>query len=184
MAETEHQAATDPTAPVDLGDLKLGVDTRTVQLSGLEDNRAATAALCAQATRIVRIASRLLDARVLDTVEVWDGLRGCISRQPRFQVRLLVFDPEGLVRAGHALLRLSQDFSSFVDLRVPAEIYREYDAFLLLVDEAGVLHRPVAERWHGIASFNDSSRVRLLGNEFDKMWETASKDVNLARMRL
>lgn len=184
MAEAEHQVAADPTAPIDFNGLKLGEDARTVQLSGLEDNRAATAALCTQATRVVRIASRLLDARVLNTMEVGDGLRGCISRQSRFQVRILVFDPEGLVRGGHVLLRLSQDFSSFVDIRVPADIYREYDAFLLLVDEAGVLHRPVAERWHGIVSFNDSSRVRLLGNEFDKMWETASKNANLARMRL
>lgn len=164
--------------------LKLGADAQTVALSRVEDNRAAAISLCAQAARRVRIVSRRLDPPVLDVAQICDGLRAAISRQARFEVRILVLDPAGLARAGHALLRLSQDLSSYVDIRVPAETYREYDAFLLLADEVGVLHRPVADRWHAIVSFNDPGRVRSLGREFDRMWETASRDVNLTRMRL
>ncbi len=168
----------------ELTQLRLGEDARALQLSGMAEGRVAVRCLLEQATRTVRIASRLLDPALLNTPEVRDAVRGCISQQPRFQAHILVLEPQALARSGHVLLRLAQDYSSFVDLRVPSEVYREYNAFLLLVDECGVLHRPLAEGWHGIVNFNDPGRVRKLGHEFDKMWETASKDINLARMRL
>ena len=172
------------TVQPELTQLRLGEDAGTLQISSMAEGQVAALRLLEQATRTVRIASRLLDPALLNTPQVWDAVRGCISQQPRFRAHILVLEPQALASSGHALLRLVQDYSSFVELRVPAEVYREYNAFMLLVDECGVMHRPLAEGWHGIVDFNDPGRVRKLGHEFDKMWETAAKDINLARMRL
>jgi len=76
---------------------------------------------------------------------------------------------------------LAQRLSSFIEIRVPAREYDDYNAAFLLVDGTGLIYRTLSDRYEGTVDFNDPRRAQDLGRQFEEMWQTASPDANLRR---
>ncbi len=168
----------------DFDALKLGTDNQQLPLDGIEENRAAACALVRQATRQIQIVSRCLDPPVLNQAEISDAIRKLIRDNMRCQVLLLVLEPGVLAHRGHRLVNLAQQFASFIQCRKPDSRHEQFEQAFILVDQSGVLYRPLASRWNGIVNFHDPSQARQLATEFNKMWEFAVPDSNLHRLTL
>ena len=137
-----------------------------------------------QARRSVDIISRLLDPPVFNSPDFIDAVRGMITGNRYPKVRVIVFDPDTIVRNGHRLVDLAGQLSSFIEMRKAGYEFNIYNECLLLVDDIAYIHRINGERYEATANFNDRRQSKYYRKEFDTMWEPARQDPNLRRMSL
>lgn len=163
---------------------QLGVDSKVIQLQSWSENRDAAAIMANQCQREIDIISRLLDPFIFNSSDFIDAIKKLITSGKRANIRIIVFDPETIVRNGHQIVRLAGDFSSFFEIRKASNEYKHYNQSLLMVDKTGYLHRLNSTRYEATLNFYDRKKCKALDEEFTEMWESGLADPNLRRMRL
>ncbi len=169
---------------MDYSDFKLGVDSQLLQLMSWEENRIVATLIARQCKRHLDIISRLLDPFIFNSPEFVDAVRQLVLSRRRPNIRIIVFEPETIVRNGHQLVRLAGDLSSFIEIRKASNVYKYYNECLLLADKTAYLHRYDSVRYEATANFNDRKKCKYFDEQFVEMWESASLDPNLRRMNL
>ena len=163
----------------------LGKSTEdAISITNREENAEAALELVSQAKQKLSIISQELDPLVYDQVDFIDALRKLAINNRYVQIRILVFDPEIIVRRGHKLLDLAGKISSYIELRKVSDKYRSFNEALLVADEVGYLYRESTERYRGKVNFNGRRESKHLLGVFDTMWETAKPDPNLRRVHI
>ena len=183
MPDTPHTHPI-PVTDIDLAALRLGEDARELRLSSRDDNRRVAAALVGQATRSLDILSRDLEAEIYDQPDFLEGARALALRSPHVRIRILLQDPARVVGEGHRLVELARRLSSFIEIKRPSHDYRDYNEAFLIADGTGLLHRRLADRFEGLASFKQPLRARELGNFFNEVWQRAAPHPELQRLHL
>ena len=170
--------------PEDFAKLTLKEFAETVEIDTSEECRLASLSMARQARRTIEIVSRELDPPVYDNQEFEDALSDLVVGSNRAQVRILVMQPEVVVKHGHRLLQLTQRLTSFMEMRVPAPQYKDYNSAFMIVDDIGAIYRTHADRYEGTVKFNDRVAAMDLKRQFEEMWASAVPDVNLRRTYL
>ena len=170
--------------PSDFEHFALKDDSQTVVIDTSEECRLAALSMVRQAARGIDIVSRQLDPRMYDNREFCEAVNQLIVGSRRARVRALVRHTDAIIKRGHRLVTLLQRLSSFIEVRVPAREYDEYNAAFLIVDGVGVIHRTLSDRFDGTVSFNDPRMGRELTRQFEEMWQTAVPDASLRRSHL
>ncbi len=137
-----------------------------------------------QARRSLRIVSLHLDPPVYDTLEFLDAVKQFVLGHRRARVHLLVKDPAPIVRDGHRLHQLARRLSTFIEMRVSAPEHDDHHAAFMVVDGAGAIWRPFADRFEAEATFADVKLARDLTDTFDKMWCVARPHPDFRDMML
>jgi hypothetical protein len=162
----------------------LGTTDEVVAISTMQHHREAVERMVRQSRHTVEIASRELDPAVFDTPELVDALTNLVLVNRRARVRVLVWDPQTIVRRGHRLLGLAANLSTFFEIRRAGYEHRDFNGALVIADAVGYVQRLSAERYEGTLNFNDRRQAKLLRQEFDGMWSKSTPDSNLRRMVL
>jgi hypothetical protein len=170
--------------PSDFESMVLKDHFEVVEVDTSEACRVAAISMTRQAARSVDILSHSLDPAMYDNAEFCDALSNMVTGSRRARVRVLLRDTEPVIKHGHQLVSLAQRLSSFMELRVPAREFDEYNAAFLLVDEAGVIYRTLSDRFEATINFNDGRTAQNLLRQFEEMWQTATLDQNLRRSYL
>ncbi len=167
-----------------LDNLVLGKSPELIELHASEQNLAATTVLVRQATRSVEIVSRQLESAVYDQAELLAAVRRLVLDHRRARVRILVSDPEPLIKDGHRLLALALRLSSFMEIRVLCPEDQDFNQAFLIADQTGYIRRELADRYEGVACFNDRAKAGEMARLFNQLWEPAIQDPNLRQVRL
>ena len=167
-----------------LENYKLGVDSKLLRLESREENRMLAASLADQARRSIDIISRLLDPPIFNSTEFIEALKRLVVKGRKPKVRIIVFDPDTIVKNGHRIIDLAGHLSSFIEIRKAAHQHKHYSECLLLADDCAFLHRLNWDRFEATANFNDMRQSKYYQKEFDDMWNVAQPDPNLRRMSL
>ena len=170
--------------PSDFERFVLKEDSQSVAIDTSEECRLAALSMVRQAARSIEIVSRQLDPQMYDNREFSEAVNQLIVGSQRARVRALLRHSDAVVKRGHRLVTLFQRLSSFIELRVPARDFDEYNAAFLIVDGAGVIHRTLSDRFEGTVNFNDPRTARELTRQFEAMWRTALPDASLRRSHL
>ena len=170
--------------PSDFQRFVLKEDSQSVVIDTSEACRLAALSMVGQAARGIDIVSRQLDPQMYDNREFCEAVSELVLGSRRARVRVLIRHTDPVVKRGHRLVTLSQRLSSYIEIRVPAREFDEYNAAFLLVDGAGVIYRTLSDTFEGSVNFNDPRRSHELGRQFEAMWQTAVADVNLRRSHL
>jgi len=170
--------------PSDFERLVLKEDSQSVAIDTSEECRLAALSMVRQAVRSIEIVSRQLDPQMYDNREFSEAVNMFVVGSQRARVRALLRHSDAVVKRGHRLVTLFQRLSSFIELRVPARDFDEYNAAFLIVDGVGVIHRTLSDRFEGTVNFNDPRTARELTRQFEAMWQTALPDANLRRSHL
>jgi len=174
-----------PTSLLDrLAAAKLGATRGDIEISNAEENRIAALQLVSQARHTLCIYSRHLDATIYSTGPFAEAVTQLAIRSRHSQVRILVQDSTPLVQQGHRLVELSYRLSSRVQIRKPAEEFKEYNEAFLIVDEQGLLHRRHADRYEAIVNFCAAGAAAPLLKYFNHVWNMSEPDPNLRRLDL
>ena len=166
----------------DFNDNQLGVTNKVLTLDTRDDNRLTVTAMAKQCSRTLDIISKLLDPPVFDSPEFIEAVRQLIVKNRKPMVRVIVFDPDTIVKHSHRLVNLAGDMSSFIEIRKAHYQHKDYNESLFIADNIGYVHRNNAERYEANVNFNDRRQSKYLLKGFEGMWEIATPDPNLRRM--
>lgn len=153
-------------------------------LDSLEGTRAVTVVFVTAARREVHLYSPDLEPRLYDHPPFLDALKELALSGRRARVHILTRDTGPAVTRGHRLIELSRQLSTFIEIRRVDDTVRERSDAFLVVDRRAVIHRPNWTRHEGTAEADNPLQARLLIQEFDTLWETATPDPELRRLHL
>ena len=165
-------------------DHQLGKTSEVINLETRDENRQASNIMVSQARRTLEIISRKLDPHIYDTDEFVEAVKRMVLNNSRAQVRILVFEPQTIVRHGHRLIELGLQLTTFIEFRKPDNEFSAFNESLLVADNTGYIHRDSAERYEGTLNFNDKRVSKLLADKFEDMWAHSKPDQNLKRVHL
>jgi H2-forming N5,N10-methylenetetrahydromethanopterin dehydrogenase-like enzyme len=164
----------------DFSEHTLGKSTEDgIKITTREENAAATVEMVKQCHQKLSIISQELDPNVYDQPDFLEALRKLAINNRYVEIRIIVFEPELIVRRGHKLLDLSGKISSFIELRKVSSKYKSFNEAVLIADEVGYIYRESTERYKGKVNFNSRRESKHLLDVFNTMWETAKPDPNL-----
>jgi hypothetical protein len=169
---------------MDLHGLELGVSKDTLSLESWDDNRQAALALARQARRTLQIFSRDLEPAIYEQPDFIAAVTQLATHSRSARIAILLQDPTRAVKEGHRLVELARRLSSYIEIRRPAQQHAERTEAFLIADEAGVLRRPLADRYEGMLSFHAPLEARRLVTLFAEMWEKSESDPELRRLHL
>ena len=170
--------------PSDFERFVLKEDAQTVAIDTSEECRLAALSMARQAARSIEIVSRQLDPQMYDDRDFCEAVSQLIVGSRRARIRALLRHTGPVVKGGHRLMTLSRRLSSFIEMRVPAREFDEYNAAFLIVDGVGVIHRTLSDRFESTVNFNDPRLAQELTRQFEEMWQTAVPDVDLRSSHL
>lgn len=168
----------------DFNQYKIGVNNKLLQLESFEENRQLATIMVQQARYTLDIISRLLDPLIFNSPEFIEAVRQMVTGNRQPKIRIIVFDPEAIVRNGHRLVDLAGSLSSFIEMRKASREFHSYNECLLLADNTAYLHRINGERFEATANFNDRRQVKFFIDDFENMWSSAVPDPNLRRLSI
>jgi hypothetical protein len=170
--------------PSDFERFVLKKDSQSIAVDTSEACQLAALSMARQAARSIDIVSRQLDPQLYDNQDFCEAVSQLITGSRRACVRALLRNSDAVVKHGHRLVTLSQRLSSFIELRVPAREFDDYNAAFLIVDGTGVIYRTFSDKFEGTVNFNDARKAQELARQFEDMWQTATPDTNLRRSHL
>jgi hypothetical protein len=134
--------------------------------------------------RTLDITSRHLDPAIYDQALLVEAVKQIVLNNRLARIRLLVTDVAPLVSRGHRLIELATRLSSFISIRKPGRDYKNFNEVMLLADNKAYIHQRFADRFEGVASYDDPRRTADLTGRFEEMWERAEIDANFRRLQL
>lgn len=156
-----------------------------VDVESLDQARALTLRLIAQARRELCLYTHDLDALLYDTADALQAIKAFALSGREAQVRVLLHDPVPAVRNGHGLIALAHRLPSRISLRVVGEDPdTQYAGAFLSEDSGGYLFRPVGTRFDGEGDLHGPGRQRQLQGYFVQVWERAAPSPELRPVHL
>jgi hypothetical protein len=134
--------------------------------------------------RTLDIASRHLDPAIYDQAPFVEAVKQLALGNRLARIRLLVTDVAPVVSRGHRLIELSTRLPSFISVRKPGRDHKNLNEAMLLADNAAYIHRRFADRYEGIASYEDKQHAGDLAGRFEEIWERAEIDPNFRRLHI
>lgn len=157
----------------------LGSHARIEECTGPEPLRSHALALILQARRSLCLYSPDLEPWLYDQRAIAEACRQFLRAHPRNRLRILLRDSRRVAGDGHALLRLARQYTSNCEIRRTHPDYPADDLAYLLIDDCGLLLRPVPAQPAGQAHYQARVRVRQLQRQFDQSWNTSLSDPDL-----
>ncbi len=162
----------------------LGVDTDSWLFESEDRLVALMDSVVGQAGQRIWLYDRLLSHDLYDRPR-FRALISTLARRHRLsEVRLLIHDDKPLVKRRHRLVELMRRLPSRMELRLVNTDYPVADQPFALVDREGVVYRHDFDKPEGFAKFADGGRVKLLSEDFQRMWDAARPSVELRELPL
>lgn len=164
--------------------LILSESTDPLSLGTSEENQEVAVNLVRQAKRTLVIAGRDLDAALYNNDAFCDAVAQLATRSKYSHIRMLIQDSNPLVQNGHCLLHLARRLTSFMEIRIFGNEFKNFNQAFLIVDDSGYIKRKNADRYDAIANFNDAFTAREMAKAFQGMWDESEADPQLRRLHV
>lgn len=163
---------------------QLGVQSGDIAIDTSADNSDAVLRLVNQGERSLDIFSRDLEPRIYDTSEFNDAVRALAIKTRDMHVRILVIEPDYIIKHGHRLVELARRLTSHMEIRKVHEDYCNNPEAYLVVDKRGLLHRKLASRYEAVVNFNNPMTATELHNQFTEMWDRSKQYMDFKRLHI
>ena len=155
--------------------LVLGEYEQDLELSSSQENVDATHALISQARHTIDIYTHELDTKVYNQSDCINSVKSFVLHNSNARVRILIRNPNRIIRSGHRLISLARHLSSFIAIRVIHEDYASRPDAFLIVDKRGILHLMEGDRYDGVCNFNNPRLSAELGHRFNEVWNHSTE---------
>ena len=182
MANPENRKAAKSAVQPRIDDLKLGETSLEFEVDSLTGVRAVAQALASQAQRTLLLHTEDIEPAIYDESAFLEAVTRLSRAHSQSRIWILIQDARKVVQHGHRLIEIARRMSSSIQLRRPAEQYRNYHESFLLADGCGYLYRPVAARFEGTANFHDPGKVANFEKYFMEVWERSEPDEEIKRL--
>jgi hypothetical protein len=165
-------------------DYLLGETRQEIMLEASDDHIALTDHMITQAGRTIRIFTRDLDPVIYDRNNVIDAIRRLATRSSYARTEILAFDTSRIISRGHRLVELTRALSSSVEIRRPEKQYEKHQHAFITFDEVGYIYRTHANRYDGIANYNDPRQTREFEKLFKEIWARSRVDTEMRSLNI
>lgn len=160
-------------------------DAQRLQCERFQDMQTLTLGLLQQSRHKVRIHSAALEPLLPDDDPAIDELRRLATSGRHAEVRVLVHDPDSLLRDGHRLIGLAQRLETAIDIRTVVERDDlQYPSAFLVNDVGGYLLQPQRHRPRAVGCSHAPGRNRNLATYFDEVWHRSQTATALRKLDL
>lgn len=166
----------------DWSEYTLGENSGDIVIDSSDDNQAAAIRLVTQGGRSLDIFSRDLEPRIYDNAAFADAVRTLAVKTRDLHVRILIIDPDFIIKHGHRLIELARRLTSHMEIRKVHEDYCNNPEAFLVVDARGLLHRKLASRYEAVVNFNNPMAATELRNQFTEMWDRSKQYMDFKRL--
>lgn len=175
----------DPFPEVPRAPLPPAQDSEELSLDSQAQTEALALQLVARAKRNLWLYSRDLEPKLYATAGMIEAFKRFALQARGGELRVLLHDPDAVMRDGHPLVTLAHRLPSRIALRVPQEEPDlQYAGAFLLNDTGGYLWRPVASRFEGTGNLHAPGKQRQLREYFVQVWERSLPDPRLRQLHL
>ena len=163
---------------------KLGETKAEIHIDSAEENKNAAICLAKQARYSIDIFTQDLDADIYNNKAFENAILKLAKRHPSTRIRILLQDSGKSVQNGHCLIRLAQTLTSSVFIHTPSPDHKDEQCAFMVVDQLGLIHRPIASNRNYKASVNFMSPQRAgeLTDFFNVVWEHSAPDRQTRRI--
>jgi len=161
---------------------QLGKTDESIQIDTVEDNRLAVTHIAQQSSRTIDIISREFDPPIFDTPDFIDAVKKMVLGSRQSKVRVIVFEPKTIVQRGHRFIDLATHISSYIEIRIPSYIHKDFNETLFIADSTAYVHRLHNDRYEASLNYNDKRVSKILSKEFNDIWSRATPDSNFRRV--
>lgn len=137
-----------------------------------------------QAGQRVWLYDRVLEHNLYDRHRFRELISALARRHRLSEVRLLIHDDGPLVKRRHKLVELMRRLPSRIELRLVCQDYPVEDQPFMLADRDGLVYRHDFSKPEGYAKFSDPGRVKLLAENFQRMWDAGRSSLELRELPL
>ncbi|MFP3978191.1 MULTISPECIES: GNAT family N-acetyltransferase [Marinobacter] len=162
--------------------LQLGKDAQSWLFEGESSLLGLMDSMVGQTNQRLWLYDRILDHDLYDRSRFRELVSDLARRHRLSEIRLLIHDDQPLIKRRHQLVELMRRLPSKIDLRLINSDYPHDDQPFLISDREGVVYRNDFIRPSGFASFADSGRVRLLSENFQRMWNAGRTSLELREL--
>ncbi|MBL7004103.1 MAG: GNAT family N-acetyltransferase [Gammaproteobacteria bacterium] len=138
-----------------------------------------------QAKHQINIFTQNFEPELFNQPSIYHFIQHLITRNRRVKVRIICQDASLAVHEGHYLIRLAQNYTSFVEIRTP--VTKELKGFQqswLMVDDYAYCHIQNVTRYYGTACFNNRLKVKESLEFFNLAWEESEIDQTTRRLNV
>ena len=100
------------------------------------------------------------------------------------RIRILISEPQRLVRVGHKFVKLGQRLNTYIEFRNVHEDFRDHHESFLIADKHALMYRVDARRWEGIADTNEPAVAQRYLGLFDEIWDASQVQRELQELRV
>ncbi len=162
----------------------LGVTAGKFEVVRSEALREIGIQMVAQAGRSLDLVSRHLDPQLYDQEPLLRAVKKLVLGASQARVRILLLDAGPVVSRGHRLIRLAQQFSGFIEIRVPGRTHRQFNEAWLVADGTGYAWRELSDRYQTEVDFSDRRQSAQLTRRFDELWSRGQPHMDLRQLHL
>ncbi|HEY9130832.1 MAG TPA: hypothetical protein VIM98_03670 [Dyella sp.] len=145
-------------------------------IASRDELTAARLAVLQQARYRLSIYQPMLTADIFSDTAEMTQLRRIATAGRGAEIRILLHDPQSVLRDGHRLVALAQRLSSTVLVRVPtAEQDLGYGSAYMFDDVGGYVFQPEASRPQGRTALLDRGGQVPLIQHFNEVWERSER---------
>jgi hypothetical protein len=162
----------------------LGQDNDERALAYPSEYREVLAQMLAQGKNSVLVFAYDLEPQVYEHFAFYEGLRQIALAHQRSHVRVLLQNPKSMATRGSRLLEMSRRMSSSVEIRKPSRDFIERKDSFVVVDGVGFVYRPIYSMYEGLVDFYNPGKARKLSEQFNEMWNSASRNIDLLRLHI
>jgi predicted GNAT family N-acyltransferase len=135
-----------------------------------------------QASQRLWLYDRILDHDLYDRHRFRELVSGLARHHRLSEIRLLIHDDQPLVKRRHQLVELMRRLPSRIELKLVNNDYPHEDQPFILADREGIIYRHDFTQPSGFAGFADGGRVKLLSENFQRMWDTGRSSLELREL--
>ena len=157
----------------------VGEDSEEIIINSLEMNCIAADTMISQARRKLTMFTRDLDPRVFDREPIYQAVKDLATYSRFSEVRVLLVDPDRVIKEGHRLITLARRLSSYIQIRKVGSDYQYICSSFIVVDDKAYIYRSLATQYDAVVNFNEPNRARELLRQFTDVWEYSAPDPNL-----
>ncbi len=153
-------------------------------ISNLDEVRLATETVAASGQRLISIMTPDLEPDIYDQGAFLEIIKRCVLGRSFAKVRVLLRDQARMGNGANRFVAMAHRLTSYLEIRIRAAQYRELTAAYCIADDRAIVYRVRADRFEGIAGFNNPPIARQYLQEFDAVWQasaTEEREIRVAR---
>lgn len=165
-------------------DYVLGETNRELLLEDSADNLSITDHIVEQVNRSIRIFTRNLDPLIYDRDSIADMIKALAVKSRHSRIEILAFETKRIVSRGHRLVQLARMLSSSIEIRQPEKQYEKHLQAFTTFDEKAYIYHTHADRYDGVANYNDPRETRELEKLFQEIWARSHVSAEMRSLQI